>query len=185
MPSKFGSKCARSPEDIWISTKLREGNVFSYVCLLEGVPYGYYPWCIRPHWTGSPALSRHGTSLYRDPSKYGTSLQGSSSPSPPGHGALLYTDKGEASPTLLVTSCGHHWRLVQTCSLQDPSCPLVLKSDGYWSRYGQLKRVAFILLSGQGKVREFRRDWKSQGKITQNTWKWNFRHMLFLIFSDI
>ena len=44
------------------TTKLREGNAFSLVCLSFcrgwGVPWDHYPWCIIPHCTGpSPSAS--------------------------------------------------------------------------------------------------------------------------------
>ena len=57
------------------------------------------------------------------------------------------TGQGPPAPALhplLMTSGGHHWRSVQTCSLQDSL--LVLTSGGYWGTYGQSKWEASILL---------------------------------------
>ena len=98
----------QSNTDKWVSehfypltTKLREGNVFSRVFLFTGVLTVQPP---------PPALP---------PSRHGTSRQG-----PPGHGTSLHRDP---SP-LLVTSDGHHWRPVQTSSLQDP----LTSTDIWW-----------------------------------------------------
>ena len=97
--------------------KLREGYVFSRVCLsVHGgrYPYDHYPWCIGPHYTCNlqtldltvqrlpPAASGHWTSQYRDPTP----------PHPPWTLDLMYHDP------LLVTS--GPLRPVQTCSFDGP-----------------------------------------------------------------
>ena len=75
------------------ANELRKGNVFTVVCLSvhrgRWSPCHHYPWCICPHCTGSL--------LALDPSRNGTW-------GPPGLPQL-------------VTSGDHHWRPVQTCSL--------------------------------------------------------------------
>ena len=60
-------------------------------------------------WREVPLPMVHLTSPYKTPSGHGTS--------------------GPPSP-LFVTSGGHHWRPVKTCSLQDP-LPLT-SADIYW-----------------------------------------------------
>ena len=82
-------------------TKLREGNVFSCVCLSvhggRGVPCNDYTGCIRPHCTVlATALS---SSPPHPSSRHGTL-------GPPG--------------SLILTFDGQDWRLVETCSLGDP-----------------------------------------------------------------
>ena len=75
----------------------------SYMSVHQSVfPQGDYPWCIGTHCT--------------DPC-----------PSP----ALYMGPQGPSLPLLLVTSGSHHWRPVQTCSLQ--YSPPVLTSGGRWS----------------------------------------------------
>ena len=68
-------------------TELREGNVFSRVCLSvnRGSPRDHYPWCIARHYkaTVTPTSTRHGTLRPH---------------------------------LLLLTSAGHHCRPIQTCS---------------------------------------------------------------------
>ena len=72
-------------------TKLREGNVFTRVCVcLSNMGRG------GPMW---PIFIMHWTSMYSPPSRHGTSLD--RDPQPP-----------------LGTSGGNHWIPVQTCSLQ-------------------------------------------------------------------
>ena len=142
-------------------TKLQEGNVFSYVCLLEGVPCGYYPWCIRPHWTGPPALSRHGTSPYKDP------------PVP----ALLdmepyctWTPSHPASDIL--------WPSLETCSNLFTSGSLLSPSVEIW---WLLKQVRSAQAGGihpafqSGKSQGILKRLEKSGKITQNTWKLEFQ----------
>ena len=70
---------------------MQEGNVFTGVCHTGGpVPCHHYPWCIEPRCTYPPPPHTHTSDL-------GTYL-----PLP-----------------LLLTSSGHHWKPVQTCSLED------------------------------------------------------------------
>ena len=47
--------------------------------------------------------------------------------------------------SLVVTSGGHYWRPVQTCSLHDPP-PSVPTSGSYSSTYGLHKRAVHVLL---------------------------------------
>ena len=82
--------------------RLREGNVFSRVCLSTG---------------GSYMTITHNA--------FDLTVQG----------ILPQTwDLTVQAPSPLVTSGGHQWKPVQTCSLQDPlvpPAPLVLTSGGY------------------------------------------------------
>ena len=80
-------------------TKLWEGNVFICVCPSVNLsvhrrsPCDHYLWCIGPYCTG----------LHPQPWPLWTSDLGP-----------------QASVPLLVTSGGHHWRPVLTCSFEDP-----------------------------------------------------------------
>ena len=69
--------------------------------------------------------------------------QGPLAPLPSGHG-LLGTSPGPSPNPLLVTSGGHHWRLVKPFYFRSPL--LGLTSGGRWSRYGQRKQAVHILL---------------------------------------
>ena len=91
-------------------TKLREGNVFSHVCLSTGVEEEGWslPWCILPHCTESP----HPNQTW------------DTSPLPR-HGIW------EQLYPLLVTSGSHHWKPVQICSLD-----LTVQFPAHW--YWQL-----------------------------------------------
>ena len=40
------------------------------------------------------------------------------------------------TPSLLLTPGGHHWRPVQTCSLDDPTPPLLTPGGGHQNTYG-------------------------------------------------
>ena len=92
--------------------KLWEGNVFSRVCLFTGGSLcDHYPWCIWPYYTGLPP------------------------PNP-----ALWTSKMAGPGPLLVTSGGHHWRPVQTCSLEDPP---PTSTDNWWPP--KHVRLAFLL----------------------------------------
>ena len=74
--------------------KFWKDNVSSHVCLCvhrEGIPCDRYPSCIGPHCTG-----------------------------PPGSGPSCRHGTWGPSMPLLVTTGGHHWRPVQTSSLEDP-----------------------------------------------------------------
>ena len=84
----------------------------------------YYPWCIGLHCTG-PLTSPVPLGMYRNPQphptptltpRHGTLLYRNSQPLPP----LPTWDLTIWNPPLLVTSGSHHWRPVQTFSLQDP-----------------------------------------------------------------
>ena len=109
------------------SMKLREGNVFTHVCLSvhrrwgEWDVYGHYSWCMDLTVQNScgPGSSGHWISLYRDPLAPAT-LQ-----------TLDINVQGPPGP-LLVSSGGHPLRPVKTCSLEDPST-LVLTSGDYGS----------------------------------------------------
>ena len=102
--------------------------MFSYMSVCHFIhrrsPCDHYSWCIRPHCTGSP--SRHGA----------LPQLALVSPSPPDMGL-----GPQSLPHLLVTSGGHHWRPVQTCSLdlivQAPPSPppLLLTFGGHQSTY--------------------------------------------------
>ena len=81
-----------------LPTKLRSGNVFTGVSL-SFCSGGRVPWWMGPHCTGPP---------FSLPDMWHGDLP---PPSPGPHGT---------PPQLLVTSGGHHWRSVQTCSLEDP-----------------------------------------------------------------
>ena len=97
-------------------TKLREGSVFTRVCVCvcvcpEGwVPCDHYLGNIGPHCTGPtppPDIGPHCT---------GT-------PTPPcGHGTSLYRNPH----TLLVTSGGNQWRSVQTVHFRTPPVDIYL-----------------------------------------------------------
>ena len=87
-----------------LPTKLREGNVFTCVCLSVHRE--------APLW---PLPMIHWTSLYKDPLP---------NPSPV---PLNIRHRTPGFSPLLVTSCGHHCRPIQTCSLEDTP-PLVLTS---------------------------------------------------------
>ena len=78
-----------------------------------GVPCTHYPWCIGPHMALSP------------------------------NPTLLPVRGREDRLSPLVTFDGHHWRPVQTCSLQDL---MAVTSSGCWSRYDHCKRALRILL---------------------------------------
>ena len=107
------------PRIYWIAnfyhlpTEFLEGNIF--MCLSTGgSSCDHYLWSIRPHSTGptgsdpSPLYIRHGT--------HWTSDMGPPYPAPDiRHGTPV-----SALAPPLVTSDGHHWRPVQTCSLKDP-----------------------------------------------------------------
>ena len=93
-------------------TMLREGNVFTDVCVSicsqgAGSLCDHYPWYIGHHCKSppNPLDIRPGT------------------PPPPRHQALI------PSP-LLVTSGGYHWRPVQTCSFDNtPDRHLVVATE--------------------------------------------------------
>ena len=89
-------------------TKLREGNVFTGVCLFTGAGReGRYITCIMHH-----GIGRVGYPLPTCASHLGTYPP--LVPPPPRHQTW-----GTTPSLLLLTSGGHHWRHVQTCSLED------------------------------------------------------------------
>ena len=89
----------------------------------ERIPYDNYPWYIGSH-CAAPSHSHplwNGTLLYREtPPDTGLTVQG-----PPRHRTSLY------KYPLVLTFIGHHWRPVQTSSLQDPPTPLLVTSGGH------------------------------------------------------
>ena len=90
-----------------LQTKLGEINVFTQRC--HSVRCNYYPWCIGTWDLSPPPISDMWPTTF-----------------PLGH------QKWKFSPPLLLllTSGDHHWRPVQTCSLEDLHPQLVLTSGG-------------------------------------------------------
>ena len=90
-----------------LPTKLQEGNIFSRICHSAQVAGGPHVTITMMHWTSLYRLPGPGPLLdirYMAPSP----VPSTSDIDPPGPGPLL------------MTSGGHHWRPVQTCSLEDP-----------------------------------------------------------------
>ena len=103
--------------------KLREGNVFSRVCLSfcpRWSLYDHYPWCIGPHFTGT-AYSWHRVAITGDLFKlvHWTSLY--NLPTPPvltsgGHWNTYGWQAGSAHPTAML-SCSLVYLIIAKFSL--------------------------------------------------------------------
>ena len=112
---------------------LWEGNVFSHVSVIlsvhrgGGFPCDHYPWCLGPHYTGSPWPWPWLKYTFSAPLDI---RPGTSCPSP---------------TPLLLTSGGHHWRPVQTCSPEIPIPSGVTSGGGHWSTYGFKWAVRILL----------------------------------------
>ena len=108
----FQKSCYRPP------TNLREGDVFSYVCLCV------CPWrCPMIHWA----------SVYRDtiPSPLDSKH---AYPSQSCSWTLDMAPPGLDPASGLVTSGGQHWRPVQTCAFEDPPHPRARYNGGQEDR---------------------------------------------------
>ena len=90
--------------------------MFSVVSVCSGVgEINHYPWCIGPHCTGPLQHGTRSTALRPIPPQI-FDLTVHPFPSPPWPPSRYRTT---VQGPLLVTSDDHHWRPVQTCSLQD------------------------------------------------------------------
>ena len=112
------------------ATRLREGKVFSRVCLSvclsigKRPPCDHYWWYIGPHCTAPHTWGTHSPVP---------------SPSPPRHKTW------DPLPLLLISG-GNHWYLVQIYSLEEPLSPRVLTSGGVATKTRTVGKWALCIL---------------------------------------